>query len=419
MRVILVRRLVLLCLLSYTPYIEVRENHDVLSSIFLWEVLKSSSYSATFFTSQVIYYSLIGLTSGALLWTYYCYRKKHRLARDLIEKNNFLVISKNKAEKQVEILEEKYRTACELDQFKENSIQMVVHDIRNSLNAIMGLSQEEPSSEKMEIINHSGACVLNLVNNMLDIQRLKEARIVLNKQYCFVADLLNESIAPLKYFLESKDIRVITSVQETLLLYADQLLFKRILGNLLFNAAKFSHHDSRIDISVCKNEEDDSIFFSVTDYGNGIKEDELPYVFHKYWSTENSQTSPIPSIGLGLTFCKLAVEAHGGTIEVSSEFQKFTTVKLSIPVVGDLPRPQPERAFQGLKATMILAEDLPLIVMYADKLAGIEVHEYSRVSRIVKELEQAGVTSVWKDKLMTSVYQADPDKFRDLVAMLK
>ncbi|MCE7993062.1 MAG: HAMP domain-containing histidine kinase [Roseivirga sp.] len=420
MRVILVRRLVLLCLLSYTPHIGVRESHDVPGSVFLWEVLNSPSLHAVFLTPDVIYYSIIVLVFGAMLWSYCCYRKKQRLVQDLIEKNNFLILRKNKAEEQIGTLEEKYEAALKLDKFKENSIQMVVHDIRNSLNAIMGLSQEEPSPGKMEIINRSGECVLNLVTNMLDIQRLKEAKIALDKQHCFVADLLTESITPLKYLLESKHIRVITSVPETLLLYADLVLLKRILGNLLFNAAKFSHYDSRIDVCVTKNEEDGRIGFSITDYGEGIKENELPYVFEKYWSTGNTKISQASSIGLGLTFCKLAIEAHGGTIQVTSAPQKFTTVKFSIPVANiDRPHSQPERPFQDKSDSMILAKDLPLIAMYAEKLSRIEVHEYSQVSRIVKELEQAGVTSIWKDKLMSSVYEADPDKFRDLVAMLK
>ena len=98
----------------------------------------------------------------------------------------------------------------------------------------------------------------------------------------------------------------------------DRALLLRVLQNLFTNAIRFSPHEETIEVGF-KNKDQDWVRFYVKDNGPGISVEYQNLIFDKYYQVSNKKQSDTYSTGLGLTFCKLAVESHGGTISVESD----------------------------------------------------------------------------------------------------
>jgi signal transduction histidine kinase len=115
-------------------------------------------------------------------------------------------------------------------------------------------------------------------------------------------------------------------------LYADEEKLQRILVNLLGNAVKFTPVGGRITIPVRRSEGERSLQFQVTDSGEGIPAEAFDRIFDKFGQVEDRKAGRLMSTGLGLTFCKMAVQAHGGRIWIESELGKGSTFSFTIPL---------------------------------------------------------------------------------------
>jgi signal transduction histidine kinase len=111
---------------------------------------------------------------------------------------------------------------------------------------------------------------------------------------------------------------------------ADPVLFRRVLDNLLENAEKYSPDPDRpLALRVSGGEK--GVLFEVADRGLGIPAEDLPRIFAPFFRGERSRSRGTGGVGLGLTLAKRIVDAHGGTIDVTSEVGRGTTVRVSLP----------------------------------------------------------------------------------------
>lgn len=374
-----------------------------------------SSWSSTYVLGLGL--SLMLLCFLKSLWSIKLRKKTNRLLQD---KNELILKQKQELEQKATLLEETNCKLVELDHFKQGFTHMIVHDMKNSLNAIIGLSQGHPNQQKMDTIYQSGQYILNMAMNMLDAQRLQDPGLILVKQPHFVEDLVKEALSSLEFQLNAKTISVNNELPENLLVYADRNLLVRVIGNLLSNAIRFSGTDAMIDIMAIKNTSDRQIEISITDYGEGILPENINHIFDQYWQTSGANSMGFASTGLGLAFCKLAVESHGGKIKVESEYNEFSCFSFSIPfptlneAEGDYYSSQ-----HNPVPHIILDQDLPLLQKYGEKLAVLKVHEFSKINRIVKEMEKSGVESAWTEQLITAVHRGDQLLFNKLLSMLQ
>ncbi|MBI5875051.1 MAG: ATP-binding protein [Deltaproteobacteria bacterium] len=111
---------------------------------------------------------------------------------------------------------------------------------------------------------------------------------------------------------------------------ADRYMLMRVMGNLLGNAIKFTPPDG--EITVSGGIEDRMIKIMVSDTGPGIPKQFHEFIFDKYWQAETGSRNERKGVGLGLAFCKMVVEAHGGRIWVESEQGEGSRFIFSIPV---------------------------------------------------------------------------------------
>ena len=308
----------------------------------------------------------------------------------------------------------------QLSQFKESLTNMIAHDMKNPLNAILGLSHGKFNQEKMTVIHRSGRQMLNMVTNMLDVQKFEEAKMTLNTNVHALKNLVGEAMLPLELLMHAKQIHINHDYDEHLMVKVDADLISRVIGNLLSNAIKFSDTKSTIDI-VVKKDQPDMVSVHITDYGNGIKPHQIDHVFDKFWQGGKRDKDFVGSTGLGLTFCKLAVEAHGGKIRATSEYGKSTTFSFSVPLsnLDSIQNVTPRDKETNAATYLILESDTAVLNKYISKLEDVKVFEVGKINQVLKALDKENVKSPWKENLVSAMHAGNQAKFDELVGMLK
>lgn len=294
----------------------------------------------------------------------------------------------------------------ELSSFKEGLIHMIAHDMKNSLNVILGLSEHE-SEEKMKQIHQSGGQLLSLVLNMLDIQKFEEAQIHLNPATHAIQQLISEAVLQVELLAHSEGLSIERDITHSPTVICNESLIIRVLVNLLTNAIKYSRGQSGIRI-VTKQSTPAFLSVSIIDEGTGIHEDDLPHVFEKFWQSSAKNSGQVSSTGLGLTFCKLAVEAHGGDIHVESTHGKGSTFTFTLPIkISE----EAHSTGQGL----VVREERNLIVELATELKKLQVYQAGEIFKILNRDEARNMQSPWGQELRMAVEQSDTEKYRQLV----
>jgi signal transduction histidine kinase len=245
-------------------------------------------------------------------------------------------------------LEQNFQRLQELERLRDSLTHMVVHDLRSPLTALLGGLQtlqdmEELTPTGTELLRlsvHGGEILLGMINELLDISKMEDGSLKLEFSIVRPADLIQESVAPISQLAQERSIRLRTAINGSPPdFYADSGLLRRTLVNLLGNAIKFTPHEGDVTVAVGGGA-DGSLVFSVTDTGEGIPEEAFERIFEKFGQVESRKAGRMMSTGLGLTFCKMAVEAHGGRIRVESELGKGSTFSFIIPSAAPEPAPR-------------------------------------------------------------------------------
>ena len=226
----------------------------------------------------------------------------------------------------------------ELQKLRRDLTGMLVHDIKNPLAGITAIAQAcldglagsfTPEQHKaMVSIQTSAKKVLHLVMNLLEIDKMEDRNFMPQKA-AFKAEELVKPLAWLVVLAESelKQVSIVTEPEITV--FAEKELIIRVLENLLNNAVKHSPQNGRIVLKIKK--EPGRVLFEVIDNGEGIPKEYLPRLFGKFFTVQEAQMKTKVDTGLGLAFCKLAVEAHGGKIGVESEAGKGSRFWFTLP----------------------------------------------------------------------------------------
>ena len=231
-------------------------------------------------------------------------------------------------------------TQVELEQMQEDFIHMVVHDLRNPLGSIMNslqlihtayVEQDQtlPVTQLLALAMRSGQKLYNLIDSMLDLRRFEAGETDLEKVLVEPAVLVTESVEQIQPMVLGKRQTLTVDIADDLPeIYVDYNIFVRVLNNLLDNAVKFTHPEGEITLTVKRDENE--IIFVVEDTGIGIAPENWERIFDRFSRLQHSDD--IKGTGLGLTFCKLAVEAHGGQIWVESELEQGASFYVTLPL---------------------------------------------------------------------------------------
>ncbi len=336
---------------------------------------------------------------------YRSFRRKKRAAELLAEKNSVITNQNNKL--------------VELSNFREGLTSMIAHDMKNPLNSIIGLSESHASEKHLHSIRQSGYQMLNLVTNMLEVRRFEEAEIQLDKEDVNLGYLTFKAKLQVELLLQAKSLKLINELPPELVVNVDPNLIIRVLVNLLTNAIKYSDLGESITLK-CDKVENDFVCIAVVDNGRGLSEEEIEHVFEKFWRAEAKASGTTVSTGLGLSFCKMAVEAHGGSISVESQPDKGANFNFALPISA-----QNEVEASGWVASdgqndqeVVIPDEKATLVENSAQLKALRVHQVSKINSILGGFEDMNLKSKWIKDLQAAVYQGDQDKYDDLLKML-
>ena len=201
---------------------------------------------------------------------------------------------------------------------------MIVHDLKNPLNIILNLSE-------VGLVKEAGNKMLNLITNILDVSKFEEAKMVIKHDLFKLNSTINLSVEKILFVAGIAGIEIINKVDAGVTVKADYELIERIFINLLTNAIKFSPKNDKIYINAQDDLDNKFVKITVKDSGSGIPEEFKDRIFEKFTQVIAKDSASMRSTGLGLTFCKLAVEANGGKIGVESELKKGSTFWFTLP----------------------------------------------------------------------------------------
>ncbi len=207
-------------------------------------------------------------------------------------------------------------------QLKKTLAQTLVHDLKNPLTTILGNLEllrrgaEEKVRDRIDRSLRSASRMLKMVMNLLDVERLEEGRLRPKTETVNAVDIAVAAVEEAEVAAEQRSVALQLEVADPAWVQADSDLLRRVVDNLIANAITHSPSDSVVEVVVCNRPE--GVELAVSDAGPGVPEEAREEVFEKYSQLNPGDTSRSFNKGLGLTFCRLAVEAHGGTIWVDS-----------------------------------------------------------------------------------------------------
>jgi signal transduction histidine kinase len=178
----------------------------------------------------------------------------------------------------------------------------------------------------IDIVGKHTAKLLDMVTTLLDVSRMEAGQMPLNRQACDLAGLAREVVETFGV-LKGQRRLTLDVPSGPLSVHADRDVIQRVVANLIGNAVKFTPDGGRITVTLSRK--DTLTRVAVTDTGPGIPAEFHKKVFEKFGQVDKEARRH--STGLGLTFCKLAVEAHGGQIGIESEVGKGSTFWFTLP----------------------------------------------------------------------------------------
>lgn len=229
----------------------------------------------------------------------------------------------------------------EMDTSKSEFVSMASHELRTPLTGIIGLTQtllaedieltEDERRRFLQIIESEGNRLSILLSELLDLTKIETGTTEFNPVDMDISELINETISVLPIPLTIRLNLEIPS-DHPIIGMADRDRIKQVLMNLLENAIRYSEETGTITITV--KEQNHTVAIAVSDTGSGIKKEDIPKIFEKFYRSKAARKIASKGTGLGLTIAKNIIEAHGGKIWVHSIEGQGTTFTFTIPKGG-------------------------------------------------------------------------------------
>jgi signal transduction histidine kinase len=219
---------------------------------------------------------------------------------------------------------------------------MLSHDIRNPLNVIFNYADmvadesglSDGARQLLQRIKDNAASTLNLVSNFVELGRIEGGTLTLDRQPVSLPSLVRQVIARQEALGAVRGVTLILDAADDLpQVPVDGAYMERVLTNLIGNALKFSPDDATVTVRLARD--GDGVALSVSDSGPGIPAEEIGMIFEKY--RRGRTTAAVEGSGLGLFIVRSVVDAHGGTIDVTSRPGTGATFTIHLPLVGASP----------------------------------------------------------------------------------
>ncbi len=193
------------------------------------------------------------------------------------------------------------------------------------------VKSDSVQKEYLSVVVNETDRLKRMINNILEFSKMEKGKPEYHLVSSNIASILKSAIHEMNYWFEKEQFEVVTELDETIYAEVDPEKMKQAIGNLLSNAIKYSTDTKKIFIRLFKKSE--HVCIEVEDRGIGIPEDKLSRIFEQFYRIEQKES--ISGTGLGLTVVKEIIEAHNGTISVTSEIGKGSKFTVRIPFDGN------------------------------------------------------------------------------------
>jgi two-component system, sensor histidine kinase and response regulator len=239
-------------------------------------------------------------------------------------------------------LEDSYRKLRELEKVRDDLMKMIVHDLKTPLTSVLASLEmvldgdfgelTEAQRRALGDAESRAEDLLALIGDLLEVARIEETSIDLDlcplAPGAFIAEIVHEWSVR----FQQENAKVFVDVSEDAPVFsADKALMKRVFSNLIQNALTYTAADVELTLSA-RRDASGGVMFTVADNGPGIPAEYHEVIFRKFERVKSPHVPRARSSGLGLAFCKLAVDAHGGRIWVRSNEGKGSQFHIVLPI---------------------------------------------------------------------------------------
>jgi signal transduction histidine kinase/ActR/RegA family two-component response regulator/PAS domain-containing protein len=249
---------------------------------------------------------------------------------------------------------------------KDEFLAMLGHELRNPLSAVRNAVatarlDQGRRPRALEIAHRQTDQLGRLIDDLLDIARITQGRIVLRKERVNLAEIIERAVESVRPLVEERSVQLtVARTRAALRVDADAARLEQVFVNLLSNAAKYTDAGGRIDVTI--DRQGDEVAVHVRDTGIGIAPEMLPRIWDLFTQGDRTLDRAQGGLGIGLTLARRLVDLHGGKIEAHSEGlgkgAEFMVRLAALPVAAGeslpsaAPQPAPERC-----ARVLLVED--------------------------------------------------------------
>lgn len=288
------------------------------------------------------------------------------------------------------------------DREKDEFLAMLAHELRNPLapirNAAVLLSREIGADPKLSalasMVSRHGQLLARLLDDLLDVSRIAQGRIILETKPLEVGDVIDPAIEAVQPLVSEKSHRLrVERPGQPLYVHGDRARLVQCVSNLLNNSAKYTDPSGEIMLTV--SEAADSITFEVRDNGRGISPELLPKVFNLFIQGDRSLDRSQGGLGIGLSIVKRLVDMHHGTVSAASEgVGRGATFTMRLPRVEPPQRAALESVRQtGPKHRILVVDDISDVADSLAMLLRLEGHEVETAYTAPGALELAWRTN--------------------------
>ena len=281
---------------------------------------------------------------------------------------------------------------------------MIAHDLKTPLSVIMNSKGDKTNREM-------AGRMLRLVNNMLDVTRFENADLELRLEEVSVKHILDSALSQVRHLLKDKNL----SLEENVLdnnVNVDKDILIRVFVNLLTNAVKYAPLNGKIGVKI--EREGERLLCSVQDEGVGIPKDKINAIFDSFSQVAPKDSGGIGSTGLGLTFVKLALEAHDSQIQVDSEEGKGSTFSfyLKSGLSGNVVLSETKESEQ----LVLNEEERQYIQKNLKGLVSLGIHQIGELEKELATMSSTeGSIQLWSQELLNAAYSGNQELFDRLV----
>lgn len=362
-------------------------------------------------TKNILLYTSVILIGLILLFVFLLLKGRKRLSKALVLQEE----QKTEISNQSNILEKANHELKDLSKYKETLTAMLVHDLSNPLHMI------KASTTDNTIISHANN-MITMVDNILTIQKFEEQNVPMDLAKYQLLIIINKAIDQVFVEAERKNVSILNYIQANIYTEVDNLLLVRVFVNLISNALRFTPSNGEI-ILKAEPQSDETILISVLDTGIGIPKEDLDRIFDKYSQLDSDPEKEIQNYGLGLSFCKLAIESMGGKISVNSKQNEWTEFVFTLK--GSVGLTHKNISKTEAKYTIrhninFTKEECTVLNVYFESLQALEIYQLTEIKKILSEIKliKGQNVTLWVVLFENAIYNSDTEQYLKLTTNL-